>query len=214
MVLSDCSKKTATYYQDYDGDGYGNPGIQPVFACSAPTGWVSQAGDCDDADPTDHPGAIECDTLDPNTLTTCSSSGSWVSSTCPNGCAGGQCRTFPFPTVNVAGSVTCGTLQCPTSQGCSFGGGWTGAPVCGTPFKYYHATCDGQNDCPAGQVCCWIYSGGSDGGVACFPSGTCPNFQMGSNAYLVCDPNQAGSCPAGSTCTMLSPYSTYYCQPN
>jgi hypothetical protein len=214
-ALGACSKDLATYYQDADGDGYGNPNIQPVLACTAPTGWVAQAGDCDDTDAQDHPGSTECENSDPNTLTTCSSSGSLVSSTCPNGCAGGQCRTFPFPTVSVGGLVTCGTLQCPTSQGCSFGGGWSGQAVCGSPVKYYHAMCDGPNDCPSGQVCCWILSGGSDGGIACFPSGTCPSFQMGSNAYLVCDPNQAASCPPGSTCTMmLSPYSSYICQPN
>ena len=213
-TLGPCSKNTTTYYQDHDGDGYGNALVPPVVACSAPSGWVAQAGDCDDNDFTDKPGATECESYDPNVLTTCSSSGSWVTSTCAHGCAGGQCRTFPFPTVSVAGSVTCGNLQCPASQGCSFGGGWSGQPACGSPFKYYHATCDGQNDCPSGQQCCWIFSGGSDAGVGCFPSGTCPHFQMGSNAYLVCDPNQANSCPAGSTCTMLSPYSAYYCQPN
>ena len=213
-VLSACSKTTGTFYQDYDGDGYGNPNVTPVVTCTAPTGWVSQCCDCDDTDMTNHPGTTECDNFNANTLWSCLSSGSVVSTTCSNGCAGGQCRTFPFPTMDVAGTVTCGNLQCPTSQGCSFGGGWTGQPVCGSPVKYYHATCDGQNDCPSGQVCCWTSSGGSAGEVGCFPAGTCPHFQMGSNAYLICDPNQADSCPAGSTCTILSPYSTYYCQPN
>jgi hypothetical protein len=210
-----CSQTASTYWQDHDGDGYGNPLVASVSSCTPISGWVTQAGDCDDNNFTDKPGATECETYDANTLTTCSSSGTWVTSTCSNGCAGGQCRTFPFPTMNVAGTVSCSNIQCPASQGCSFGvaAEWTSNPACGAPFKDYHATCDGQNDCP-GQQCCWIFSGGSDAGVGCFPSGTCPHFQMGSNAYLICDPNQAGSCPAGSTCTMLNPYSTYYCQPN
>jgi len=209
-----CSKTAVYIYQDVDGDGYGNPNVKSTDpVCSVLPGWVTQAGDCDDNDYTDKPGTTECENYDPNILTTCSSSGTWVTSTCANGCAGGQCRIYPFPTMDVAGTVSCSNIQCPTSQGCSFGGGWSGGPACGTPFKAYHATCDGQNDCPAGQQCCWLFSGGSDGGVGCFPNGTCPFFGMGSNAYLICD-NSPGSCPAGSTCTMLAPYSTYYCAPN
>jgi hypothetical protein len=183
-----------------------------VVACTAPTGWVARAGDCDDHDAQDHPGAAMCSTSDPNTVTTCSSSGSLVSSTCANGCAGGQCRSLS--TIGVAGLVTCGSLQCPTSQGCSFGDGWGGGAVCGATLRAYSATCDGPNDCPAGQVCCYGVAGGYDAGVHCVPNdGSCPHFQAGSNYYLVCDPVQP-ACPTGSTCKMLSPYSSYACLPN
>lgn len=39
-----------TYYQDLDGDGYGNPDIF-VYECSQPEGWVLYGIDCDDNDP-------------------------------------------------------------------------------------------------------------------------------------------------------------------
>ncbi len=37
-----------TYYQDSDGDGYGNE-AEVAKGCSAPNGYVSQGGDCDDS---------------------------------------------------------------------------------------------------------------------------------------------------------------------
>ncbi|MEZ4237167.1 MAG: putative metal-binding motif-containing protein [Myxococcota bacterium] len=43
---------------DADGDGYGAGA--PVLACGAPgPGWVDRPGDCDDADPSVHPRALE-----------------------------------------------------------------------------------------------------------------------------------------------------------
>ncbi|HMA04714.1 MAG TPA: putative metal-binding motif-containing protein, partial [Methanomicrobiales archaeon] len=54
-----------TYYLDADGDGYG--GMETVQACGAPTGYVETPGDCDDANPSVYPGAVElCDGLDTN----------------------------------------------------------------------------------------------------------------------------------------------------
>ena len=55
----------ATWYLDADGDGWG------VFddtrsACAAPHGYVANDGDCDDANPSWHPGAAEADCADPN----------------------------------------------------------------------------------------------------------------------------------------------------
>ena len=45
------------WFEDADGDGHGaGPG---VAACGAPTGHVPTGDDCDDADPTTHPGAQE-----------------------------------------------------------------------------------------------------------------------------------------------------------
>ena len=53
-----------TYYSDLDGDGYGSP-IGEVTACSQPSGYVDQAGDCNDTSATSYPGADEfCDGLD------------------------------------------------------------------------------------------------------------------------------------------------------
>lgn len=48
---------TGTYYKDNDGDSYG--GTESTQAASPPAGYVSITGDCNDNDPTVHPGAIE-----------------------------------------------------------------------------------------------------------------------------------------------------------
>lgn len=58
--------QTTTYYQDADGDTYGNAGVS-TMACSAPTGYVAIAGDCDDTKVSVHPGATEtCNGADDN----------------------------------------------------------------------------------------------------------------------------------------------------
>lgn len=55
-----------TFYRDADGDGYGDASVS-VNACSTPAGYVINQTDCDDADPTVHPGATEiCDGKDNN----------------------------------------------------------------------------------------------------------------------------------------------------
>ena len=52
----------SNWYEDRDGDGYGNA---TQAACSKPAGYVPEAGDCDDTDPSVHPGATElCDLID------------------------------------------------------------------------------------------------------------------------------------------------------
>lgn len=53
-----------TFYQDTDGDGYGVSSAT-LQACSAPTGYVGNATDCNDGDDDIHPGAAEtCDSID------------------------------------------------------------------------------------------------------------------------------------------------------
>ncbi len=53
-----------TYYPDNDGDAYGSI-TSPTQACSAPTGYSSQTGDCNDQNATIYPGATElCDGKD------------------------------------------------------------------------------------------------------------------------------------------------------
>lgn len=46
------------FYGDNDGDGYGNAHVS-VVACTAPEGFVTVSGDCDDSNAAVHPGAAE-----------------------------------------------------------------------------------------------------------------------------------------------------------
>ena len=63
-AVDDDAIDPATWYADADGDGFGT-GTNTAEACDAPTGYVGFDGDCDDADPTFHPGAAEADCADP-----------------------------------------------------------------------------------------------------------------------------------------------------
>jgi hypothetical protein len=69
-ALDDCDDDDAAvggpteHYIDYDGDGYGYPGVINML-CEPMTGWVDNADDCDDLDATLSPAATEvCDEID------------------------------------------------------------------------------------------------------------------------------------------------------
>jgi len=52
------------YYEDWDGDGYGDPNVS-TKECEVPIGYVENADDCDDLDASVNPAATEiCDGLD------------------------------------------------------------------------------------------------------------------------------------------------------
>ena len=53
------------YYHDADGDGYGDQ-YDATVACSVPSGYTENSGDCNDADETYNPAAQETDCTDPN----------------------------------------------------------------------------------------------------------------------------------------------------
>jgi hypothetical protein len=54
-----------TWYEDGDGDGYGDPAAPTVTQCDQPVGYEANADDCDDDSATVHPGADEyCDGVD------------------------------------------------------------------------------------------------------------------------------------------------------
>lgn len=63
-VVDDCDDadpavgEAVTLYLDYDGDGFGDPGVAQV-TCFSPTGWVADTSDCDDLDPAVNPDGTE-----------------------------------------------------------------------------------------------------------------------------------------------------------
>jgi len=52
----DCTEQT--WFQDVDGDGFGNP-IAALQSCDQPAGYILDNTDCDDTTATTYPGAIE-----------------------------------------------------------------------------------------------------------------------------------------------------------
>jgi Putative metal-binding motif/CARDB len=55
-----------SFYPDQDNDGFGDP-LAPQEACEAPSGFLTDHTDCDDATATIYPGALEvCDQIDNN----------------------------------------------------------------------------------------------------------------------------------------------------
>ena len=65
-VIDDSGTQGGTFYADADNDSFG-AADEPVIACSAPVGFVVDDTDCDDADATAFPGAVEvCDGDDEN----------------------------------------------------------------------------------------------------------------------------------------------------
>jgi len=62
--VDDSAVDAGTWYADSDADTYGDASVSSV-SCSAPSGYVSDARDCDDSDRTVYPGATEtCDGVD------------------------------------------------------------------------------------------------------------------------------------------------------
>jgi hypothetical protein len=58
------ARNEEVFHADVDGDGFGDPD-HSVRACTAPSGYVADARDCDDGHPQIHPGATEyCDEVD------------------------------------------------------------------------------------------------------------------------------------------------------
>ena len=63
-VVDDGAVDARTYWEDADGDAYGNAAY-PQTACSTPAGYVRDDDDCDDADAAINPGAAEvCNSID------------------------------------------------------------------------------------------------------------------------------------------------------
>ncbi|MFM9009108.1 MAG: MopE-related protein, partial [Bacteroidota bacterium] len=66
-VLNLSITASTVYYVDNDGDGYGSVSATTTACNGAPSGYVSQSGDCDDSDASINPGATEvCNSIDDN----------------------------------------------------------------------------------------------------------------------------------------------------
>jgi len=66
LAIDEDAVDDTDWYVDFDGDGYGDPGLS-TQACTAPTGYTGDSSDCNDADAAINPGAAEiCDGFDNN----------------------------------------------------------------------------------------------------------------------------------------------------
>lgn len=114
---------TSTFYQDSDGDTYGNPSVTQA-ACSAPSGYVANNTDCYDSNANANPGSSTCSTahrgdgsFDYNcdgSSARCStllgSGSSCSAAACLSYCSGGSSCACAYPTTcSVTGTATCGT---------------------------------------------------------------------------------------------------------
>ncbi|HEX8441150.1 putative metal-binding motif-containing protein [Archangium sp.] len=59
MVLERLEDNRVRYYQDADGDAWGNSSVSKYTACVPPSGYITQRFDCNDANASIHPGATE-----------------------------------------------------------------------------------------------------------------------------------------------------------
>lgn len=56
---------TGTFYQDADGDSFGNPAVSTTGSCTTPAGYVANNTDCNDSNSSIRPGALErCNNVD------------------------------------------------------------------------------------------------------------------------------------------------------
>jgi MYXO-CTERM domain-containing protein len=101
---------------DGDGDGYGDATGTKVTNCTPEPGFAPNASDCNDQDPTIHPGAVErCDGVDQN----CNGSPDEVGLTCRAGV--GSCGAVGVYACDVAGAEAhCSAdLGAPTPEACN-----------------------------------------------------------------------------------------------
>jgi len=106
-----------TYYQDLDGDGYGNPDVS-TLACDTPDGFVMDASDCRDTNDAVYPGAQEvcndidddCDGLvDESIRTDVTIEGGAFAPSSGGGCFCGAVSSTPIGACTTSCGCTCST---------------------------------------------------------------------------------------------------------
>ncbi len=113
-----------TFFRDADMDGYGDASDM-MQACSAPAGYVSVGGDCDDSQPGINPGATEdCNGLDDD-------------------CDGSIDNSLTPPLNSMQAGVCSGSVQI-----CDGVNGWVEDYSGLSSYEAVEVTCDGiDNDC-------------------------------------------------------------------
>lgn len=164
-----------TYYRDADGDGYGNALIT-TQACSAPSGYVANNTDCNDANNQINPGKTElCNGVDDNCSGTtdetwpalgtscsvgvgaCTRTGTWV---CNGAQTGIICSATPgSPSAEICNGIDddCNGIVDGITRSCYTGaGGTAGVGTCRTGTQTCTAgswgTCVGEVT-PVSEVC-------------------------------------------------------------
>ncbi|WP_126934041.1 putative metal-binding motif-containing protein [Corallococcus sp. AB018] len=184
---TDCNDRDETvggpkpWYADDDGDGYGNGLLPPrVVACEGPALTASRTGDCNDRDPSVHPGQAEfrCDGKDDN------------------------CDDVKDESFDVGGNCF-NASQCPGANVC----GNDGRVVCNstvTPTAWYvDEDGDGKAGAVEGQTCGTVPSGKPTVSTDCDES----TVYVANGLPEVCDRldnNCVGGVDEGSTCATLT----------
>jgi hypothetical protein len=168
--------------------------FKPADTCNGAGSCVPQAsGPC--------PGNYNC-----ATASTCATSCTTLSTTgCAEGfeCAGAGC---------VPATVTCRGVTCPVGKGgqcCWTPPDFPGTATCLGPGATCQGGssvfCDGEADCPAGQVCCGVGTGDTIGqwSISCVSAADCHNQQANFVfGQQVCDAQASPTeCPGSTVCS-------------
>ncbi len=146
--FNEASAGLSTFYQDLDGDTYGNASVTQG-ACSAPVGYVASSTDCYDANPATtnaelaYPGSVTCASTNRGDTSydyNCSSTQTTCGSTYYNAVGHYLVNCAPGCTQKTSPYYTCaeGTVACGAAGYLNIGGAnyWYQCGSCGGPNIY------------------------------------------------------------------------------